>query len=106
MVRLACILNTGENMENNLIIQDNTKPKSVEEEIEAGWKTAEEIYTAVSSKSTWDRFIVDVKNATSQKPNFRCFTDDTANLVVKLGSAHKAYYHPKVEEAFQPRQIK
>ena len=23
------------------------------------------------------------------------------NLVVKLGSAHKAYYHPKVEEAFQ-----
>ena len=42
-----------------------------------------------------------VRNAVSNKPNSRCFTDDTANLVVKLGSAHKAYYHPKVEEAFQ-----
>ena len=78
------------------------KPKNVEDAIKAGWKTAEEIYiTANSSKSTWDRFMVDVKNAMSKKSNSRCFTDDTANLVVKLGSAHKAYYHPKVEEAFQ-----
>ena len=57
--------------------------------------------TANISKSTWDRFMVDVKNAMSEKPNSRCFTDDTANLIVKLGSSHKAYYHPKVEEAFQ-----
>ena len=78
------------------------KPTNVEEAIKAGWKTAEEMYTtANSSKSTWDRFIIDVKNAMSEKPNSRCFTDDTANLVVKLGSSHKAYYHPKVEKAFQ-----
>ena len=44
---------------------------------------------------------MDVGNATSKNPNSRCFTDDTANLVVKLGSAHKAYYHPKVEKVFQ-----
>lgn len=78
------------------------KPINVEEAIRTGWKTAEEIYTtANSSKSTWDRFVADVRSATSKKPNYRCLTDDTANLVIKLGSAHKAYYHPKVEEAFQ-----
>ena len=82
--------------------ETENKPKNVEEAIEAGWKTAEEIYTAAnSSRSTWDRFIVDIKNATPKKPNYRCFTDEGANLVVKLGSAHKAYYNPKVEEAFQ-----
>ena len=75
------------------------KPANVEEAIAAGWKTAEEMYTtANSSKSTWDRFMVDIRNAMSEKPNSRCFTDDTANLVVKLGSSHKAYYHPKVED--------
>ena len=79
-----------------------SKPKNAEEAIKAGWKTAKEMYTtANSSKSTWDRFMVDVKNAMPKKPNYRCFTDDTANLVIKLGSSHKAYYHPKVEEAFQ-----
>ena len=79
-----------------------TKPANAEEAIKAGWKTAEEMYTtANSSKSTWDRFMADVKNAMSKKPNSRCFIDDTANLVIKLGSSHKAYYHPKVEEAFQ-----
>ena len=88
------------NLENTNKIE--TKPANVEEAIKAGWKTTEEMYTtANSSKSTWDRFMVDVKNAMSKKPNSRCFTDDTANLVVKLGSSHKAYYHPKVEQAFQ-----
>ena len=78
------------------------KPKNVEDAIKAGWRTAEEMYTtANSSKSTWDRFMVDIRNAISKKPNSRCFIDDTANLVIKLGSSHKAYYHPKVEEAFQ-----
>ena len=78
------------------------KPKNVEEAIKAGWKTAEEIYiTANSSKRSWDRFIADVRNAMSQKSNSGCAIDCTANLVVKLGSSHKAYYHPKVEEAFQ-----
>ena len=82
----------------------NTKyyhPK-VEEAINAGWKTAKEMYEAAYvGERTWRRFMADVKNAMSEKPNSRCFTDDTANLVVKLGSSHKAYYHPKVEEAFQ-----
>ena len=88
----------GENNMNEL----ESKPANVEEVIKAGWKTAEEMYTtANSSKSTWDRFMVDVRNAMSEKPNSGCFTDDTANLVVKLGSSHKAYYHPKVEKAFQ-----
>ena len=78
------------------------KPKNVEEAIKTGWKTAEEIYTtANSSKRSWDRFIADVRNAISQKSNSGCVIDGTANLVIKLGSAHKAYYHPKVEEAFQ-----
>ena len=78
------------------------KPKNVEEAIKAGWKTAEEIYTtANSSKRSWDRFIADVRNSISQKSNYGCAIDGTANLVIKLGSAHKAYYHPKVEEAFQ-----
>ena len=78
------------------------KPKNVKEAIKAGWRTGEEMYTtADSSKSTWDRFMVDIRNTISKKPNSRCFIDDTANLVIKLGSSHKAYYHPKVEEAFQ-----
>ena len=84
------------------MLELENKPKNAEEAIKAGWRTAEEMYTtANSSKSTWDRFMVDVKNAMSKKPNSRCFIDDTANLVIKLGSSHKAYYHPKVEEAFQ-----
>ena len=84
------------------IKNEESKPANVEEAIAAGWKTAEEMYTtANNSKSTWDRFMVDVKNTMSKKSDSRCFTDDTANLVVKLGSSHKAYYHPKVEEAFQ-----
>lgn len=78
------------------------KPKNVEEAIKAGWKTAEEIYTtANSSRRTWDNFIADIRNSISQKSNSGCAIDCTANLVIKLGSAHKAYYHPKVEEAFQ-----
>ena len=74
------------------------------------WNTQ---YQILSSKSrrTWDNFVADVRKATSEKPDSRCATDctansgcridPTANLVVKLGSSHKAYYHPKVEEAFQ-----
>ena len=66
-----------------LMKNEEIKPTNVGEAVAAGWKTAEEMYTiANSSKSTWDRFIVDVKNAMSKKPNSRCFTDDTANLVV------------------------
>lgn len=82
--------------------ETENKPKNVEKAIEAGWKTAEEIYTtANSSRRTWDNFIADVRNSISQKSNSGYAIDCTANLVVKLGSAHKAYYHPKVEEAFQ-----
>ena len=54
----------------------------------------------------FNQFLSDVRKATLQKQDSGCFTDDTANdcianLVVKLGSSHKAYYHPKVEKAFQ-----
>ena len=79
-----------------------SKPTNVEEAINAGWKTAKEMYEAADvGERTLRRFMADVKNAMSEKPNSRCFTDDTANLVVKLGSSHKAYYHPKVEKAFR-----
>lgn len=62
-----------------------SKPANVKEAIAAGWKTAEEMYTTAGvDERTWRRFIADVKNAMSEKPNSRCFTDDTANLVVKL----------------------
>ena len=57
--------------------------------------------TANSSRRTWDNFVADVRKATSEKPNSRCVIGEAANLVVKLGSSHKAYYHPKVEKAFQ-----
>lgn len=78
-----------------------SKPANVKEAITAGWKTAEEMYTtANSSKSTWDRFMVDVRNAMSKKPNSSCFTDDTTEKCI-TGPHNTKYYHPKVEEAFQ-----
>ena len=52
-------------------------------------------------RDTFNEFLSAVRNAVYNKPNSGCRIDPTANLVVKLGSAHKAYYHPKVEEAFQ-----
>lgn len=82
--------------------ETENKPKNVEEAIRTGWKTAEEMYNIAGvDERTWRRFIADVRNTTSQKSNSGCDIDVTANLVIKLGSAHKAYYHPKVEEAFQ-----
>ena len=77
------------------------KPKNVEDAIKAGWKTAEEIYiTSNSSKRSWDRFIADVRNATSQKSNSSCAIDGiTKNCIT--GAHNTKYYHPKVEEAFQ-----
>ena len=78
------------------------KPKNVEEAIKAGWKTAKEMYKCAGvCRDTFNEFILAVRNTVSNKPNSGCRIDPTANLVVKLGSAHKAYYHPKVEEAFQ-----
>lgn len=78
-----------------------SKPTNVKEAITAGWKTAEEMYTtANSSKSTWDRFMVDVKNAMSEKPNSSCFTDETTEKCI-TGPHNTKYYHPKVEKAFQ-----
>ena len=79
-----------------------SKPANVEEVIAAGWKPAEEMYNIAGvDERTWRRFIADVRNATSKKSDSGYDTDFTANLVVKLGSSHKAYYHPKVEKAFQ-----
>ena len=78
------------------------KPKNVEEAIKAGWKTAKEIYECSGvCRDTFNVFLSAVRKATSEKSNSGCVSTPTANLVVKLGSAHKAYYHPKVEEAFQ-----
>ena len=82
--------------------ETENKPKNVEEAIKAGWKTAKKMYECAGvCRDTFNEFILAVKKATSEKPNSGCRIDPTANLVVKLGSAHKAYYHPKVEEAFQ-----
>lgn len=78
------------------------KPINVEEAIKAGWRTAKEMYECAGvCRDTFNVFLSAIRKATSEKPNFRCVSTPTANLVVKLGSAHKAYYHPKVEEAFQ-----
>ena len=78
------------------------KPANVEEAINAGWKTAKEIYECAGvCRDTFNVFLSAVRKATSEKPNSGCRIDPIANLVVKLGSSHKAYYHPKVEEAFQ-----
>ena len=62
-------------------------------------KIAEEMYTTAGvCRDTFNQFLSDVKNAMSEKQDSGCRIDPTANLVVKLGSAHKAYYHPKAED--------
>ena len=82
--------------------ETENKPKNVEEAIKAGWRTAEEMYECAGvCRDTFNEFLSDVRKATLEKSNSGCRSDPTANLVIKLGSAHKAYYHPKVEEAFQ-----
>ena len=69
-----------------------TKPANVEEAIKAGWKTAKEMYECAGvCRDTFNEFILAVRNAVSNKPNSGYRIDPTANLVVKLGSAHKAY---------------
>ena len=84
------------------MINLQSKPSNVEEAINAGWKTTKEMYEEAGvCRDTFNQFLSDVRNATLQKPNSGCRIDPTANLIVKLGSSHKAYYHPKVEEAFQ-----
>lgn len=86
----------------DLTTKTENKPANVEEAINAGWKTAKEMYeTADVGERTWRRFMADVSNAMLKKQDSGCETTVIANLVVKLGSSHKAYYHPKVEEAFQ-----
>lgn len=82
--------------------ETENKPKNVEEAIRTGWKTAEEMYECAGvCRDTFNEFLSVVRNATLEKSNSGCRIDPIANLVIKLGSAHKAYYHPKVEEAFQ-----
>ena len=89
------------------MIQLQNKPTNVEEAVAEGWKTAKEMYTTAGvCRDTFNQFLSDVRKAMSEKQDSGCFTDDTANdpianLVIKLGSSHKAYYHPKVEQAFQ-----
>ena len=75
------------------------KPKNVEDAIKAGWRTAKEMYEAADvDERTWRRFMADVSNCMLKKQDSGCEIDVIANLVVKLGSSHKAYYHPKVTE--------
>lgn len=79
-----------------------SKPTNVKEAVVAGWKTAEEMYTTAGvCRDTFNQFLSDVRKSMSEKQDSGCRIDPTANLVVKLGSSHKAYYHPKVEKAFQ-----
>lgn len=86
----------------NLTTKTENKPANVEEAIKAGWKTAKEMYEAAGvCRDTFNQFLSDVRKAISKKPDSGCRSSPTTNLVVKLGSSHKAYYHPKVEEAFQ-----
>ena len=62
------------------------KPTNVKEAVAAGWKTAEEMYTTAGvCRDTFNQFLSDVRKSMSEKSDSRCFTDDTANLVVKLG---------------------
>ena len=81
--------------------ETENKPKNVEKAIEAGWRTAEEIYTtANSSRRSWDNFIADIRNGASQKSNSSYAIDCiTKNCIT--GAHNIKYYHPKVEEAFQ-----
>ena len=89
-------------LESNLTNKIESKPTNVEEAINAGWKTTKEMYEAACvCRDTFNQFLSDVRKATLQKQDSGCISTPTANLVVKLGSSHKAYYHPKVEEAFQ-----
>lgn len=82
--------------------QLETKPKNAKEAIEAGWITAKELYEGAGvCRDTFNEFLSDVRNAASQKPNSGCASTVVTNWSIQLGSAHKAYYHPKVERAFQ-----
>lgn len=82
--------------------ETENKPKNAEEAIKEGWKTAKEIHECAGvCRDTFNEFISVVRKATSEKLNFGCRSTPIANLVIKLGSSHKAYYHPKVEKAFQ-----
>ena len=84
------------------MLELENKPKNAEEAIKAGWRTAKEMYECAGvCRDTFNEFLSSVRKAVSNKPNSGCEIDVIANLVVKLGSSHKAYYHPKVEEAFQ-----
>ncbi len=88
-------------MSNNLIYKDNTKPKSVKEAIENGWKTAKEIYEfAGVCRDTFNEFLSDVRMAMFQEPNSSCRSTPTTEKCI-TGAHNTKYYHPKVEEAFQ-----
>ena len=77
------------------------KPTNVEEAINAGWKTAKEIYTTCeTSRQTWENFVADIRKATLQKPDSSCKIGFTTEKCI-TGPHNKKYYHPKFEEAFQ-----
>lgn len=77
------------------------KPTNVEESINAGWKTAKEMYEACeTSRQTWENFLSDVRKSMSKKPDSSCKTTFTTEKCI-TGPHNTKYYHPKVEEAFQ-----
>ena len=84
----------------NLNLTTN-KPANVEEAINAGWKTAKEMYEACeTSRQTWENFLSNVRKATLQKPDSSCAIGGTTEKCI-TGPHNTKYYHPKVEKAFQ-----
>lgn len=78
-----------------------SKPTNVEEAINAGWRTAKEMYeTCETSRQTWENFVADVRKATLQKQNSGCEIGFTTEKCI-TGPHNKKYYHPKFEEAFR-----
>ena len=78
-----------------------SKPANIKEAINAGWKTAKEMYEVAGvDRRTWENFVADVRNAISKKPNSSCENDFTTEKCI-TGPHNTKYYHPKVEKAFQ-----
>lgn len=77
------------------------KPANVEEAINAGWRTAKEMYEAADvGERTWRRFMADIRKAMYEKPDSGCRIDPTTEKCI-TGPHNTKYYHPKFEEAFR-----
>lgn len=78
------------------MLELETKPKNVKEAIEAGWKTAKEMYeTAGVCRDTFNEFLSVVRKAVSEKSNSSCRIDPTTEKCI-TGAHNIKYYHPKI----------